>query len=666
MRDWNRRIVATRTPSVETLESRTMLSAGPVAVAAQKAIEMKGGLIARNSVTKPAPVKVPAVTTSPVFRTKPLAPKTPVAATLPTVTKPATVKPAKATAPAKVSKPAPVTSVPAPAPAPAPGDLLAGDVNGDGNVDVVDFKIVNDNLGRSGMTLAQGDVNGDGWVNFTDFQIVEKNFGKVLPKYHYATIGQNLDGVSDYGTIGAFGDLTRVFRQWGRIISPYESDLTIERTANNYPLEDAGAMTYALTYPDGIYKVSWDGQADLNFTGMGAQMTITSHDGDHWTADLSLSHALGEILNVYVTNVNVDDPLHNLHVMSPDMDYNLSDTYRPVFLNKIAPFNGPLRMMDWMQTNWNPAVEWSDRTSPTQFSNAVPTGVDFETIIKLANTVHKDIWIDVPYHASDDFIRKMADLFRDNLDPSLKLYVEFSNEIWNSGTFQQALDNTAIAKADPDITASDDFTASAQEAGKQIARTSILFKEEYGDFAYSQQVRPILGAFIATPYWAQQALGFIQQHYGTPKDYVSAIAIAPYVGVEGDMAAIDNANLTSDSLFEWMNNFIDERLGPWIKAHKSLANQYGIGLKAYEGGQSLQSLNGMNEGIKQAAQDDPRMGDVYTHLIRVWYDNSGGGTFENFSLATPYTPYGYWGVLQSITESSSVKWDAVMGAIKLS
>jgi hypothetical protein len=577
-------------------------------------------------------------------------------------------KPAKVTTtvPAK-SKPVvpantPASSQPAPAP---PVGLLLGDANGDGIVDIADFKIVNDNLGHTGVTLAQGDLNGDGQVNFTDFQIIESNFGNVLPKYHYATIGQNLDGISDYGTIGAFGDLTRVFRQWGRVDTPYESDLTIHRTADNYPLEDAGAMTYALTYPDGIYKVSWDGQADLNFTGMGSQLTITSHDGDHWTADLSLDHSQGEILNVYVTHVNVDDPLHNLHIMSPDMDYSVSDTFRPVFLQKIAPFNGPLRMMDWMQTKWNPAVEWSDRTSPTNFSNAVPTGVDYESIIKLANTLHKDLWINVPYHASDDYIRKMADLFRDNLDANLKVYVEYSNELWNSGTFQQALDNTATAKADPDITATDDFTASAQEAGKQIARTSVIFKEEYGADRYSQLVRPILGGFIATPYWSQQALGFIQQHYGTPRNYVSAIAVAPYVGVQGDMNDIDNSDLTADSLFAWMNSFIDEKLGPWIRANKALANQFGIGLKAYEGGQSLQSLNGQNETLKQSIQDDPRMGDLYTHLIRVWYDNSGGGTFENFSLATPYTPYGYWGVLQSITETSSVKWDAVMDAISL-
>ena len=652
MRDWHRRGGAARTTSVEALESRTMLTAGHGAVAAPRHTAMLQSVAAaRPLAPKPIATKAVAAVARPVFRTKPVAPRKPAAAKLPAVVK--TPKPA-ATSTATAVKPAA---------APASPDLLAGDANADGRVDVADFKIVNDHLGQTGLTRFEGDLNGDGKVTFTDFQVVEANFGKVAPRYNYATIGQNLDGISDYGTIGAFGDLTRVFRQWGRVTTPYESDLTINRTADNYPLEDAGAMTYALTYPDGIYKVSWDGQADLSFTGMGADLQITSHVDDHWTADLSLNHALGEILNVYITHVNVDDPLHNLHIMSPDMDYGLSDTFRPVFLQKLTPFNGPLRMMDWMQTNWNPAVDWADRTSPARFSNANPTGVDYEAIIKLANTVHKDIWINVPYHASEDYITQMARLFRDNLDPSLTLYVENSNEVWNSGTFQQALDNTAIAKLDPDLTGKDDFTRSAQEVGKQIVRISNLFKAEYGEAKFAQQVRPVLGGFIATTYWAQTALNFIQDHYGAPRDYLSAIAIAPYVGVEGDMEGIDNARLTPEALFAWMNSFIDQRLGPWIAQHKALADRFGIALTAYEGGQSLQAFNGQNEAMKQAAQDDPRMGDVYTHLIRTWYDNSGGGIFENFSLATPYTSYGYWGVLQKITEASSVKWDAVMGAI---
>jgi hypothetical protein len=86
-------------------------------------------------------------------------------------------------------------------------------------------------------------------------------------------------------------------------------------------------------------------------------------------------------------------------------------------------------------------------------------------------------------------------------------------------------------------------------------------------------------------------------------------------------------------------------------------------LYAYEGGQSLQATNGKNEAIKEAAQDDVRMGGVYKHLIQAWYDNSGGGMFENFALATNYTPFGYWGALQSIDQGTSVKWEAVLSTI---
>ena len=96
-----------------------------------------------------------------------------------------------------------------------------------------------------------------------------------------------------------------------------------------------------------------------------------------------------------------------------------------------------------------------------------------------------------------------------------------------------------------------------------------------------------------------------------------------------------------------------------------MADYYGIKLYAYEGGLSLQATNGMNEELKQAAQDDPRMGGVYKHLMQAWYANSAGGMFENFSLATNYTPFGYWGALQSIDQATSVKWEAILSTIGL-
>jgi hypothetical protein len=56
-------------------------------------------------------------------------------------------------------------------------DLLMGDANGDGKVDLNDFGILKDNFG-TGTTRAQGDFNGDAKVDLTDFGLLKDNFGK--------------------------------------------------------------------------------------------------------------------------------------------------------------------------------------------------------------------------------------------------------------------------------------------------------------------------------------------------------------------------------------------------------------------------------------------------------------------------------------------------------
>ncbi|MCG8511571.1 MAG: dockerin type I domain-containing protein, partial [Rhodospirillales bacterium] len=56
--------------------------------------------------------------------------------------------------------------------------LLAGDFNGDGNVDGQDFSLLKANFGQiGGATLADGDANGDGNVDGQDFSILKANFG---------------------------------------------------------------------------------------------------------------------------------------------------------------------------------------------------------------------------------------------------------------------------------------------------------------------------------------------------------------------------------------------------------------------------------------------------------------------------------------------------------
>src|SRR5256886_17640868 len=111
----------------------------------------------------------------------------------------------------------------------------------------------------------------------------------------------------------------------------------------------------------------------------------------------------GSTLEIRNTGGSPADPVQNPHILSPGRDPAVSDTFGPVFLQELMPFNGPLRVMDWMQTNDTSATKWQDRNLTTRFNYTNDKGVPYESIIKLANTLKKDLWINVPYHATEDY-----------------------------------------------------------------------------------------------------------------------------------------------------------------------------------------------------------------------------------------------------------------------
>lgn len=85
-----------------------------------------------------------------------------------------TPQPTPAPAPTPAPNPAPS---PAPTPSPTPAPPKAGDVDGDGVINLRDFSILASNFGRTGLSRAQGDLNGDGTVGLVDFSILASNFG---------------------------------------------------------------------------------------------------------------------------------------------------------------------------------------------------------------------------------------------------------------------------------------------------------------------------------------------------------------------------------------------------------------------------------------------------------------------------------------------------------
>ncbi|MGC8713809.1 MAG: hypothetical protein ACP5RH_15575, partial [Leptodesmis sp.] len=99
--------------------------------------------------------------------------------------------------------------------------------------------------------------------------------------------------------------------------------------------------------------------------------------------------------------------------------------FHPLFLDRLSQFN-TLRFMDWGATNNSPLVNWADRTTINSATQASNQGVALEYMIQLANTLKINPWFNIPAEASDDYVRQFATMVRDQLDPSLRVYIEYS------------------------------------------------------------------------------------------------------------------------------------------------------------------------------------------------------------------------------------------------
>ena len=109
--------------------------------------------------------------------------------------------------------------------------------------------------------------------------------------------------------------------------------------------------------------------------------------------------------------------------------FKAGQLFDPAFLQMLGRFR-VLRFMDWLNTNGSTLSSWSARPVPSYYSWT--TGVPLEVVVALANAVSADAWLNVPAMADDDYVRQMAALVHAQLGPTQKVYLEYSNEVWNN------------------------------------------------------------------------------------------------------------------------------------------------------------------------------------------------------------------------------------------
>jgi hypothetical protein len=470
-------------------------------------------------------------------------------------------------------------------------------------------------------------------------------------------IGVNLDSNSAYADNPIWTDLRNLSVGWHLSNSTAVTDLT----ADGYPLVNAQTSFIAANYPAGNYEFSFTGSGTVTFDAAGQLVgSVTVSDGVTSGTVAVNPSVSGGWVQMVVTNVNASDPMDNFHLMMPGYGNGTTPEpmFTPAFLQALEPFSD-IRFMNWEAVNDSTLSTWANRVQPNAFLTDGPGGVPYEDMIELANEAQKDMWINIPAEATPQFVQSLAQLIYTDLDPNLNVYVEYGNEDWN-GAFSAYYQIAAAAKANPILNQSlGQYQLVAQQSAYELVTDGQTFDQVFGT-AGAARVRPIFGAQAVYDLFESYGLQFIQQEFGTPSQYISAIAEAPYVGIQSSQNV---SGLTLNQLFADLNEYLTDTMVPSLTADASVAKQYNVPMVAYEGGQGLvPGANDLNFSVMQAAQYDPRMYQLYVAMMQDW-EQAGGGLFNAYQLTGTGSQYGFWGMLPNVTVAGSQKYDALLSVM---
>ncbi|MCY3024302.1 MAG: hypothetical protein NTW87_35445 [Planctomycetota bacterium] len=461
----------------------------------------------------------------------------------------------------------------------------------------------------------------------------------------------NLNGPADWNSELPFVDVFRLSRQW---ISQQKGKNwgqgpKLELDANGWIARlESGchATSPILTVkraPLGQYTLLYEGEGKIEFWP-GDKARIVSSDPGRMVVDLKSPE-----LMVNVMEVNPEKPLRNIRFVMPGCEQTYKDNpFRQGFLDMWGPMSA-YRFMDWMETNGSKIVKWSDRPKPED-ATCTAKGVPLELMLDLCNRQLIEPWFCMPHQADDDFVRQFATMVRERLDPTLHVYIEYSNEVWNGGFVQHKY---AEEKAK-------ELGLGPKErpwegAGMFHAQRSVeifkLWEEVFG--GKERLVRVIAWQAAGGEYWSDKmVLSF--KDAGKNAD---ALAIAPYItmcipqkGGKGGLDAETVAGWTVEQVLEHAETKALPECIAWMKTQKKVADKYGLRLLAYEGGQHLVGVGGGENNQKMtdlfmAANRHPRMGEIYRKYYDAWKE-AGGDLFCVFSSVGGWSKWGSWGLAE--------------------
>ncbi len=496
------------------------------------------------------------------------------------------------------------------------------------------------------------------------------------------------------------------------------------------------------SFPEGVYTVIYEGNGVIDYSGI-ARLVSRGNQRDeiHVTFEdrSDTDKVAGVRLNI--STISASNPLRNIRIVMPggicandpythvenssdcsDGDYsdfveriaaNRDDIiFNPDFLRELRYFK-VLRTMNFTKSSPRQVCggqdeeyldcllqpfEWDMRAKMDEAmwggSGIQPLierygrGVPLEVIVQLANTLEKDLWFNMVHNASDDYVTEYASYVKAHLDPSLKAYVEYTNEAWND-IFWATLyvrEKGTINGLGSEFN-NTEYWAGALYYAQRATEIFTLWKSAYNDDSlFNKQVVRVLGTLQTDEFYSRNMLEHELNDGSQVSHYIDALATNAYFygcrhrgqGHCSDTETVPKTLSEAssvDDVFSILHNDQDfysiDNLLVMLKRQADMATLYGVDLVSYEAGQHLDT-NWVNDEITEeekvnlrrwmeAANRDPRMSELYNRLLEGWKD-IGGQLMMMYTLPQGYHRWGSWGLKEHLNQSrdNAPKYDAVL------
>lgn len=501
-------------------------------------------------------------------------------------------------------------------------------------------------------------------------------------------VGVNMAGEYSYTKNTTFVDMLHQANEFKTFADPFGAALATVG-ADGWPVGSFAVVLMdgsAVASNAGTYTIAFEGAATVTNAGTHGTISNVRTSGTYTLADL-VWPADGTVMAL---KFSVTSDVKNLRVIRPGYDWAAPPLFTTGFLSHHAPFK-LIRYMDFNHANTQrgttpAALTGANRPTPSTRrvfgggNPAIQSGPPMEFSIAFSELTNSDMWINIPYHADSTYWTAIATLLRDTTTKNQKIYVEFSNEVWNF-TFEQyflcaAERDAVVANAGGSKIKDDGTTNTLELHARLVAEKTVLiaqaFEAVFGSGAMMTRIRPVFAYQIGgAQTYIENALAFIKASYGPPSQYIWTISGAPYYNLGNRK---DEVFSTADIALDVLQSGLDVAPGidgsggvyPVYEYERFMTTAARFGLKkpmAYEIGfdTAAETHPTADRPVLSQANASPRITAMVNQAIADWQKAGGGAVAWFTSGSTPSwgSEYGSWALTEGGITNYGAKYNAV-------